>query len=165
MKTQKAELGDIIQAGEFAFGEFDYYHGKDGHLKLNRKTITVDGETKESLMQYRKPGTPWNKPAEYLAIDIGAYDPTRGKAYFVVENVGMQGGGTGHGPNDIYPDGWHVEARRLNEKNEYDPRGEVIEFYQTGCFNCMVPLVNKVGKVTGKKLEIKLEGKNETHCD
>lgn len=61
------------------------------------------------------------------------------KHLWVVEDARMGGGGTGHGPHDIYPDGWQVTVRRL-KRGKYDPKGDTIRFYQSGCFTaeCMI---------------------------
>lgn len=74
-------------------------------------------------------------------------DGTRNGAYFVVESTGYTGGGTGHGPRDIYPDGRQVLARRLNDDHTYNPQGEVAMFYQTGCFSNMIKNPEVVGKM------------------
>jgi len=66
---------------------------------------------------------------------------------YVVERCAMEGGGTGHGSHDVYPDGWHVIARRLSNKNNYDPKGKTIDFYQSGCFTNLKPEVEIVGKM------------------
>lgn len=68
------------------------------------------------------------------------------KGLYVVESVGMDGGGTGHGPHDVYPDGWCVQARRLKD-SKYDEKGRVIEFYQSGCFSNLLKNVSIVGKM------------------
>jgi hypothetical protein len=47
----------------------------------------------------------------------------------------MQGGGG----RDDYPDGWHIRAKRLDEKGKFDPKGEEIVFYMTGSFIDMIP--------------------------
>lgn len=55
---------------------------------------------------------------------------------YVVLTVSLTGGGTGHGPHDVYPDGYQVVARRLqrrltnHEVYEYDPDGAVVKFTQ-----------------------------------
>ncbi|MDD5192562.1 MAG: hypothetical protein PHH54_00710 [Candidatus Nanoarchaeia archaeon] len=77
----------------------------------------------------------------------GHIDQEREKARYVVEKTYYGGGGTGHGPYDIYPDGWHVTARRLLQGDVYDPQGEIIEFYQTGCFLNKVETPDIVGKM------------------
>lgn len=50
--------------------------------------------------------------------------------YIVVKTV-MDGGGTGHGPHDLYPDGHHVYCERTHDRMK-------IDFYQTGCFTAMI---------------------------
>lgn len=69
---------------------------------------------------------------------------------YVVEEAIMAGGGTGHGPHDVYPDGWQVTARKLNPDLTYNPKGKQVRFYQSGCFNCMVPRPRVVGKMERK---------------
>jgi hypothetical protein len=86
-------------------------------------------------------------------VEVGCYesegkvDPTRAKAKFVVERAELEGGGTAHGPYDVYPDGWHITARRLFKNGKYNPKGEVIDFYMTGCFNYMIEKVKIVDKM------------------
>lgn len=60
------------------------------------------------------------------------------KGDYVVEETAMTGGGTGHGPYDIYPDGHRVTARRLNRDGTYNSRNRQVEFYQTGSFSGMI---------------------------
>ena len=151
-EKSKANLGDIIRSEKFAFGYYDRQEDKRGYLVPALDKITVDGKTKEYNVEFRKPGTPWDKPSEYETVNLGAYDKSRGESLFVVEKAQMQGGGTGHGPHDIYPDGWYVEARRLNEDNSYNPDGELIKFYQSGCFNCLIPEVEV--EIVGKMKQI-----------
>jgi hypothetical protein len=70
----------------------------------------------------------------------------RGGDYVVVRTA-MEGGGTGHGPHDIYPDGWHVEATKLDKDGNYDPDGKRIDFYQSGCFTGMIEEVKVVDRM------------------
>lgn len=51
---------------------------------------------------------------------------------FVVKRTAFEGGGTAHGPHDVYPDGHHVWARP-------EDGGDEIDFYQSGCFTNTVP--------------------------
>ena len=67
---------------------------------------------------------------------------------YVVVRAALEGGGTGHGPHDVYPDGWHVTACRLHEDGTYDPAGHLVDFYQSGCFNDMLPEVELVSRMT-----------------
>ena len=69
---------------------------------------------------------------------------------YVVVHARSQGGGTGHGSHDIYPDGWHIQARKLNKDGSYNPTGVEIEFYQSGAFTVVnedVPVVGKLHRV------------------
>lgn len=69
---------------------------------------------------------------------------------YVVVHARSQGGGTGHGSHDIYPDGWHIQARKLNDDGSYNPLGIEIEFYQSGSFTVVnkdVPVVGKLRRV------------------
>jgi hypothetical protein len=69
---------------------------------------------------------------------------------FLVERTAMEGGSTG-GLQES-PNGWHVTARQLNRDGTYNPRGNVITFYQSGDFNTMVEKVKVIGKM---KMEFK----------
>ncbi len=65
---------------------------------------------------------------------------------YVVTSTKYDGGGTGHGPHDVYPDGWHVTAKKLKQ-GKYDQKGKKITFYQSGCFTAMnenVPVIRKM---------------------
>jgi len=59
---------------------------------------------------------------------------------YVVYKTTYDGGGMGHGPHDTYPDGHHVYCERLD-----DP-GVKVDFYQSGCFTCMLPDIQPVAK-------------------
>jgi len=139
MNNQLPKVGDVIISKDFAFGRKDYNFGP---------RITVDGETTSQPVGYSIDekardiaiAITGDIPPTDVTIDMGAYDPSRGKAEFVVERAEMEGGSTGGGMNghDDYPDGWHINARRL-KNSVYDPKGEEIEFYMSGCFNCLIP--------------------------
>jgi hypothetical protein len=64
------------------------------------------------------------------------------KGEYVVVKTKMEGGGTGHGPGDIYPDGHHVFCKRAD--------GQKVNFYQTGCFTAMIEDIEPIGHVTIK---------------
>lgn len=144
-KTNKAQVGDVIRSEAFAFGTFDFpLDLKTRTLAVDRKKITVDGKTRQHLTNVRHKGRD-----SYEQVDIGAYDPSRGKALFVVEYAEKEGGQEGNRMNnhEFFPDGWLVRARRLNSDRTYNPNGELISFYQTGSFLCMVPEVELVDHV------------------
>ena len=72
------------------------------------------------------------------------------KGSYVVEYARSEGGGTGHGPHDVYPDGWHIKARKLFDDGTYNPNGEEIDFYQSGAFTCVnenVPVVKTMAVI------------------
>lgn len=62
---------------------------------------------------------------------------------YIVTNAKMTGGGTGMGPHDVYPDGWEVTATRVEGE-------DVIRFFQSGCFTCLIREVEVVGKAKHK---------------
>ena len=66
---------------------------------------------------------------------------------YIVIRAELEGGGTGHGPHDIYPDGWHIKARKLNSDGSYNPEAKTIDFYQSGSFTNMKEKVKIVGKM------------------
>jgi len=66
---------------------------------------------------------------------------------YVVIDTAFDGGGTGHGPHDIFPNGHHVWAKPLKNDLTYDPQARTIDFYQSGCFNGMIPKVKVIGKM------------------
>lgn len=124
------QVGDVIQAGQsWKYGQGSSYLSYPILISDNAKSRNIVLDSKNRKVK-----------------SYDAYDPSRIKAKFVVEKTEMTGGGPAHGPNDIYPDGWQVTARRLRSDDSYDPKGELIRFYQTGCFNCMVKNPVVVGK-------------------
>jgi hypothetical protein len=62
---------------------------------------------------------------------------------FVVIKTTFDGGGTGHGAHDVYPDGHHVFCKALKD-GEYDENGIEVSFYQSGCFRCMITDISPV---------------------
>ncbi|QQG41873.1 MAG: hypothetical protein HYV90_01005 [Candidatus Woesebacteria bacterium] len=132
------QVGDVIKSPKFAYG---YWESED------KEIITIDGQSTSYVVGYTvsveerlKAAAVTGNPDQPLVreVDLGAYDPSRGNAEFIVEKASMEGGGTGMGPHDVYPDGWLINARRLSKAGVYDPDGEVIRFYMSGSFTCMV---------------------------
>jgi hypothetical protein len=56
---------------------------------------------------------------------------------YLVINTAFTGGGTGHGPGDVYPGGHYVTATRIGSKKKASRT-----FYMTGCFNNMIDCKN-----------------------
>lgn len=59
---------------------------------------------------------------------------------YIVVKTATDGGGTGHGPGDIFPDGHHVFAEKVEE-----PKVR-IDFYQTGSFINQIEDIDVIGK-------------------
>ncbi len=66
----------------------------------------------------------------------------RGK--YIVYRTAVEGGGSGHGPFDNYPDGHHVFCHMIDF-----PRVRV-DFYQSGCFTCMLPDKKPIARAKAK---------------
>lgn len=64
---------------------------------------------------------------------------------YVVVKTTSDGGGTGMGPYDVYPNGHHVYAERAD--------GTKVDFYQSGCFTAMIENISPVGSATRKWTE------------
>ena len=52
---------------------------------------------------------------------------------YIVTKTTVDGGGVGHGPGDVYPNGHHVFCMRADDPST------TVDFYQTGCFTAMIP--------------------------
>jgi hypothetical protein len=61
---------------------------------------------------------------------------------YVVVLTTHDGGGTGHGPHDVYPSGHHVWCEKLVRDIDSPVR---VDFYQTGCFSAMIEDITPVG--------------------
>ena len=106
--------GDIIELKEghsvyAKIPEHFVYSNRKGSFKLVRSKVDIGGEF------------------AYLA---GRY---------VVYKTTYDGGGTGHGPHDVYPDGHHVFCERI------DNRSVKVDFYQSGAFTAMIKDIEPVG--------------------
>lgn len=68
------------------------------------------------------------KTLNHIVRPIGDYAYLLGD--YVVTRTVVTGGGTCHGPHDVYPDGYMVEATKIGSD-------EKISFYQSGCFTAV----------------------------
>jgi len=144
-KTKKAKEGDIIRSEYFSFGVYNDEEDENGHNVIDKSYIRVDGKTKEHPVKYRDSNSTFRNPKD-LVIELGAYDESRGLAKFVVEEAEMEYGKVEH--NDpVHALGWKVLARRLHKNGNYNPKGEVIDFYQGGDSTCEISEVELVGKM------------------
>lgn len=111
----KLEIGDIIEINSshtvYAWIPKHFvYSNRKGDFSLTKHNIKCEEEF------------------EYL----------QGK--YIVTYTCMDGGGTGMGPNDVFPDGHHIFCENVND------RSIKIDFYQSGCFNAMIENIEPVGK-------------------
>lgn len=59
---------------------------------------------------------------------------------YVVIKTSTEGGGTGHGNHDVYPNGHKVWCVKVDDKKV------MIDFFQSGCFTAMIKDIKPVGK-------------------
>ncbi len=93
------------------------YSNKKGSFELSRGAVKIDGEL------------------SYLS---GRY---------VVYKTAKDGGGTGMGPHDVYPNGHHVFCERM------DDQSVKVDFYQSGCFTAMITNIEPVAKAVRRWVE------------
>ena len=142
MKKKYLQIGEVFTTAAFnkARRETVMEEGKAAVLDME-KPLHLDtfgnGMVGYYRTEYSNLDPSFSK--KYLtSIDTTDNDELRADAEWVVERDETEGGGTGMGPHDVYPDGHHVTARRLNDDGTYNPDGETIQFYQSGCFTGMV---------------------------
>ena len=59
---------------------------------------------------------------------------------YIVTRTAYDGGGTGMGSNDVFPNGYHVFCVKA------DDRTIEVDFYQSGCFTAMIKDIIPIGK-------------------
>lgn len=84
-----------------------------------------------------------NYEPTHHAITIGeplkGFDTAVFAGRYVVIRTASEGGGTGHGPGDVFPNGHHVFCQGLRNEAR-------VDFYQTGCFTAMIPDIHPCGR-------------------
>lgn len=118
-KDKFLQEGDIInlEKGMSVYAEVPehfLYENRKGNFSLGHGQILIDKE---------------------LSYFAGEY---------IVYKTTYDGGGTGMGPHDVYPDGHHVYAEKANNNKIK------VDFYQSGCFTCMLPDIKPTGKAKRK---------------
>lgn len=89
-------------------------------------------------------GRVWLSDRPDVDEESGVEEPPAGagelqELSLIVVEAALGGGGMAMGPNDVYPDGWNVKAKRVIPGTDSpDPESPEYEFYQSGCF------INKV---------------------
>jgi len=141
-KNDLPQVGDVIRSVKFIYGERSFDESNK-QIRVGRddpKYIVSEHLTDEEIVDIVLKTQKMPKGGDlWIDRDYGSPDLTRAKAEYVVVEARMQGGGTGHGPHDVFPDGWHVIAKRLKPGRKWDPGGEEITFYMTGCFTNLIP--------------------------
>lgn len=61
---------------------------------------------------------------------------------YICTKTALDSGGCGHGPHDVYPNGHHVYAVKV------DDRDCKVDFYQSGSFTAMIGNRKPIGKAT-----------------
>jgi len=68
---------------------------------------------------------------------VGKKKFTVDEGKFVVTKTLYEGGGTGMGPHDIYPDGHRIYCKKL-KNDKFDEDGTEVNFYQNGCITAVI---------------------------
>ena len=102
------QVGDVIRSDRFIYGEKNFDKsdkrivvGRDEPKYIVSEHLT-DSEIAKIVLRTKK--MPKGEDL-WVERDYGSVDLTRAKAEYVVIEAKMQGGGTGHGPHDVFPDG------------------------------------------------------------
>ena len=131
-------VGDVFTSSSLASANFTHDRGV-----VNRKVLQVNGEKSVKRCWTENGPDGWKRSRQDI-VDLDGFDESRGRAEFVVIATTLNGGGTGHGPRDVFPDGWGVYAKRLAPDGQYDPDGEEVFFRQSGCFsNLLYDVIKK----------------------
>jgi hypothetical protein len=160
----RLHMGDVITSSDLVcckFNSWDYIDDKpkNKHLSLCRGQKTYK-------IKYHKDWTEEREGKEvecsqWVIRDEASYDLSRNEAKFLVEHAGLGGGGSGHGVNDVYPDGWELSLRRLDADGSYSPESETIHCYEnnTGCFiqEIYITKYTIVGKMAKTFVKVKDE--------
>ena len=108
---------------------------QDGDVFLLGTGAKVYAEVPQHFLYDNRKGD-WSVCRGLITID-GEFMFLAGK--YIVTKTTRDGGGTGHGPHDVYPDGHHVLCQNLD--NGYE-----VDFYQSGAFTAMNKDIIPVGK-------------------
>lgn len=103
-------------------------------VKLTNETVYAS--VPEHFLYSNKRGC-FDKARGLVDLKNDNFDYLRGE--YVVTSTVMDGGGTGHGPHDVYPDGYHVFLKSIDGEHE-------VDFYQSGCFTAVNENVEVIGE-------------------
>ena len=85
-----------------------------------------------------------DKPTWALEVGDVISSEKVGEGRWVVVSTRYSGGGTAHGPHDVYPDGWTVYLENLHFRDLDNRR-----FYQSGAFQQQAMLMEGEFEVVG----------------
>jgi hypothetical protein len=121
MEKEKFAVGNVVRSWKFACGYLDY------ESIFGSGTIFVDGKNGCLRCGIRQDAY------------RDAYDESRGKADFVIEQSYAASGDSVRQGGTSVPDGLQIHARRLWKNGHYSPKGEVIVFATSNAFRHYIP--------------------------
>lgn len=118
-------VGQVFRCSRFS--QLVYELDRDATPPVpNRKALHFDHSDRVTVHWTEKGEDGWERKHQDV-VDLSVPDGAGlARAEFKVLETALAGGGTGHGPHDVYPDGHIVLAE--------GPDGARVRFYQTGCF-------------------------------
>jgi hypothetical protein len=109
-------------------------YDKGGKSYVNERKLRFDHGKEVHVMETEQGPNGWSRTIEKcVSLVPEGKNPANSK--FIVVSVALTGGGTGHGPHDVYPDGHYVVAKEIVGSRQVSRE---VGFYQTGCFIGMV---------------------------
>jgi len=129
-------VGQVFRCAKFTDLVHPVASGSDGRFTLppapDRSRLEFN-HTKRTTCHWTEHGQDgWERKRETTVDLIPEDADSLGSAEFEVLETRMCGGGCGHGPHDIYPDGHQVVAREVGGQR-------LVRFMQSGCFVGMRP--------------------------
>jgi hypothetical protein len=126
-------VGQVFICPKFRGLRYAYKSTEDAPPVVDKTRMHFDHSNKIQVHWIEKGPDNWERKHKDV-LDLSIDDPdTIGDQEFLVLETRMAGGGHGHGPHDIYPDGWWVIARELGA------RKRLVRFAQSGCFVGLCP--------------------------
>lgn len=143
MNEKLPQIGDVLVSKEFVGLVFQHEDSsmfpvpvgkmspaKKKKYEIRTRYLTEDERVQMAMESGKMPPKTVDEIVGEKVMDVAAR--------FVVEEAKMDGGGTGHGPHDIFPDGWCVIARQLDADGTYNPSNPKISFFMSGCFTGLI---------------------------
>lgn len=123
-------VGQVFRCRKFRDLVHRLKTGSDGRFTIppepDRVNLHFSHSDRTTACWTEKGKDGWERSCE-KEIDLSVDDPDQIVLEpFTVTDISLTGGGHGHGPHDVFPDGHHVVAE--------DGRGRRVSFHQSGCF-------------------------------